>query len=189
MCTYTGFLQGEHINCTMWKALILGWSSWTRWVLLFPWHETDHWGQPSFLRIVHISCKVHKGTSNTLWNLKLPSYSLVLKSLLNYLVLIAIRETYLWTSPPQLFGKIIQVLQGFFITYQEFILHPNLCMSDGSVGNVYPPLSLDDHDWTTHGKSPERLKSQTLVRNYALWERNLFRCNILLKMDTCGLSV
>lgn len=50
------------------------------------------------------------------------------------------------------------------------------------MGNVYPPLLLDDHDRDTHSKSPEALKSQTLARKWALWERNLFWCNNPLKV-------
>lgn len=34
LCVHTGFIQAEHINCVIWKALILGWSSWTSWANL-----------------------------------------------------------------------------------------------------------------------------------------------------------
>lgn len=74
------------------------------------------------------------------------------------------------------------VLQDSFSTYQEFILHHNLSTSHGSVGNAYPPLLLDDHDRDSHSKSPKALKSQTLARKWALWERNLFWCNNPLKV-------
>lgn len=36
VCVHTGFIQAEHINCVIWKALILGWSSWTSWANLTP---------------------------------------------------------------------------------------------------------------------------------------------------------
>lgn len=42
------------------------------------------------------------------------------------------------------------------------------------VYEMYTPVLVDDHDRDTPSKSPEVLKSQTLVWKRALWERNLF---------------
>lgn len=98
--------------------------------------------------------------------------------------------SWLWAGVPNgllpalVEGKLIYaILHDSFNTYQKFTLHHDLSTSHSCVGGKYiPSLLLDDRDRDTHSKSPQALKSQALLRKWALWERNLFWCNNSLKM-------